>query len=193
MIDVYRLTRVESPPGQKESTMELDGLTAAYADLYPRIFNYVMRTVMNRAVAEDIVADTFVKALAKWSSFENRGAGPEAWLYRIASNTMMDYYRRRRKEKEFSETCPPFDELAASGLLPDATLEQYERYCALHKALEKLKPTYRLAIVLHYFEEKSVKEVSQAMNCVVPTTKWRLHHGRRQLGAILNKEMSHHE
>ena len=59
--------------------------------------------------------------------------------------------------------------------------------------MARLKDTYRVALVLHYFERKPLKEVARIVGCTLSTTKWRVHRARKQLGAILATEMEHHE
>lgn len=171
-----------------------DGQTfaAIYEQHYSRIFNYVMRSVMNISVAEDIVSEAFLKALHGSSAYKGGPARMQAWLYRIATNAMADHFRRSARESRLAFSQATFEELCERGVVvsPGVSegLEEFERYQALHHALRRLKDIYRLTIILYYFEEKSLTEVAQILNCTLVAAKWRLHRARKQLGAILEME-----
>ena len=168
-----------------------------YEQYYGRIFNYVMRSVMSNSLAEDIVSETFLKALR---GFPRYRGGPErllGWLYRIATNTLLDHYRRSKKEKSQLFLEATGEILVGQGLVaaddPRMAHERVECYQELHRAIQRLKDIYRVTIVLHYFEERSVKEIAETLRCTRVTVKWRLHHARKQLAVILEKENAHHE
>lgn len=165
---------------------------AIYELHYSRIFNYVMRTVMNISVAEDIVSEAFLKALHGLSGYKGGPARMQAWLYRIATNAMTDHFRRSARESRLAFSRATLDELSERGVVafPGASgrLEDFERYQALHHALRQLDDIYRLTIVLYYFEEKRLKEVARILDCTLVAAKWRLHRARKQLGAILDME-----
>jgi RNA polymerase sigma-70 factor (ECF subfamily) len=177
--------------------MERDGnaeqtFVAIYEQHYSRIFNYVMRSVMNVSVAEDIVSETFLKALHGLPGHKGGPAKVQAWLYRIATNAMTDHFRRSARETRLGFSHVSLDELSERGVVasPGASgrLEDFERYQTLHHALRQLDDIYRLTIILYYFEEKRLKEVARILDCTLVAAKWRLHRARRQLGAILDME-----
>ncbi len=190
--------RVEAK-GNVMTELERETYTFAtlYEEHYPRIFNYVMRSVMNVTVAEDIVSEAFARALHGLPDYKGGRAQFQAWLYRIATNVMMDHFRRSAKEKQLQSGHVTFEELSERGLVPSPVvqpgLDQFERYQALHRALLQLDDIYRLTIVLYYFEQKRLKEVAGILNCTVVAVKWRLHRARKQLGAILDVEEIHYE
>ena len=72
---------------------------SAFAEIYERfyqgIFNYVFYRVTEEALAEDITAEVFVKALEAIDGYEFRGVPFSAWLYRIANNMVTDHFRRK--------------------------------------------------------------------------------------------------
>lgn len=80
------------------------GDTEAFGQIYDRyygpVFAYIFRQVGTRMDAEDITAGVFLSALRNIGSFKWKGLGLEAWLFRIARNNVIDYYRRMGRAKE---------------------------------------------------------------------------------------------
>ena len=170
---------------------------AAFARLYdryyPRIFNYVMRTLMNVEAAEDVTSETFLKALRSLHRFKGTKGSFSAWLYRIASNAMMDHFRRNARnpvavEDEYLQNGRLFKNAAAYLKHPDEQAQELEEYRNLHRAIRKIQPKYQQALILFYFEEKSHKEIARILNCSAVLSKWRLHQARKVLAAQLANE-----
>ena len=160
---------------------------------YPVIFNYVMRTVMNVAAAEDITSETFFRALRSFESQKKPDSfGP--WIYRIATNTMMDHFRSRRYDRAADSASVDLHGLCSTGSEIDSSLEDTERFQKVHQAIRTLKPGLQLVVMLFYFEKKSHREIAAIMNCQVVTIKWRLHRARQLLAkqlAAFRKEIAH--
>jgi RNA polymerase sigma-70 factor, ECF subfamily len=170
-----------------------DAFTTLYQLHYPRVYSYVMRTLMNVPATEDVVSETFLKVLKGLNHYKQREARFESWLYRIATNAMMDHFRRKRREPVPAGDLGWTKEPTNVKMTPGADLEQVERYEALHGAIRKLKDIYRVTLVLHYFEEEPLKEVARITECTLATAKWRLYRARKQLGRILDKEALSYE
>ncbi len=156
-----------------------------YQIYYPRLFRYIMRTVMNVTLAEDIVAETFLKIIQALPTFRGDLRQFSSWAYRIATNCMMDEFRRRRREYPVEDMEIDYPRLAGRRLIaettPSSELEQMERYAQVHQAIRKLKPVYQVAIILYYFEDKSYGEIAQIVRRPAATVRWRLHHARKRL------------
>ena len=186
MVDDAPADAAHREPRRPRGDPDLDGFEFLYKKLYGPIFNYVMRTVMDATAAEDIVSETFLKALQGYRAFTPRGGGGEAWIYRIATNAMLDHFRRRKRAPVVSADSVSYGRLEAQGIIagdaPDAA-DRYEEYQRLHRAMESLKTTYRIALVLFYFEGKSIKEIAAIQRCTTVTARWRHHHARKLLAA----------
>ena len=165
---------------------------AAFAELYdmyyPRIFNFIMRTVMQVDIAEDIASETFLKAMRGIARFNANSGNFTSWIYRIAANATTDHFRKNSREVLIEEPTT-FDVLMEKDLLNQTSarhkLEKFEQYQELHEAICQLKPDYRMAVNLYYFEEKSQKEIAAILGCTTMTVKWRLHHARKKLAGLL--------
>jgi RNA polymerase sigma-70 factor (ECF subfamily) len=183
-------TGAAAPAAERPAATRPVDFAALYDQYYPRVFSYVMRTLMNRPAAEDVTSEAFFRALRQFATFDPRRAPFSAWIYRIATNAMRDHFRKNRK----MVTLEAGDE-ALEGLLARQSeavsaarqLEQAEAYTELHREIRQLKPLYRMAIVLFYFEGKNIQEIARIQGTFAPTVRWRLHRARRQLALQLNQ------
>ncbi|MBI4787570.1 MAG: sigma-70 family RNA polymerase sigma factor [Chloroflexi bacterium] len=161
-----------------------DGFGDLFDAHYERIYAYAYRRVGSRPAAEDIAACTFEDALRGIQRVRWRGRPIIAWLYRIASRRVADYYRQAK------EDAPLEAELV--GAADDGALEQAERQAAVRAGLGKLNPTDREIIQLAYFDECETAEIAALLNCTANVVYVRLHRALRKLRAILqgaNDEM----
>ena len=78
----------------KAAQQDLSRFAELYESNFHRVYGYVIRRVRDRAIAEDLTADVFQKALAAFPNFDWRGIPFSAWLIRIAANVMTDEWRR---------------------------------------------------------------------------------------------------
>ena len=146
------------------------------------------RLTKNTAEAEDLVQDTYVKAMRARRQFE-AGTNMRAWLLRILTNTFINRYRRGGLEKSVIEG-PDADPLAdgwigASTLAgmrdPESQALRPVLEREISTALNELPDEFRLAVVLADVEELSYREISDIMGCPIGTVMSRLHRGRRLL------------
>jgi len=122
-----------------------------YAD---RIYAFVSRRTGNRATAEDITSHVFGQALSTIGRFEWRGLPVSAWLFRIASNAIADYWRERSRNAD--EPVPD---------VPDPReLADIDRRITLYQQVERLPDLQRHVIRMRFVEERSIREVAAALN-----------------------------
>ena len=135
---------------------------ARFADLYEinfeRVYAFVARRVCDRDAAEDLTSEVFHKALANLRRFEWRGAPFAAWLLRIAANAITD--RAGRAGKELAVDDPP--ELGADATA-DIDLEEVERRARVFRLVDELPPDQRRVVAMRFAEEKSIREIAQAL------------------------------
>ncbi len=133
------------------------GLYDAYVD---RIYRFVYMYVEDKQAAEDITSETFLKAWEKITQFEMRGLPLGVWLFRIARNAVMDYYRKHRT------TMPLIlHEAAAPDLVLNAAEEAETRLESqrVRAALHQLTEDQRQVLILKFTEGLSTEEVAQVM------------------------------
>ncbi len=106
--------------------------------------------------AEDLTENIFLKAWEGLNGFQDEGAPFEAWLFRIARNSVIDYYRTQKKYVQLEA----ITELEDNNLSPLDYTELKLTYEAALRALEKLSDAYKEIIILKFVEEKTNEEVS---------------------------------
>jgi len=160
----------------------------------PSLMSVALRLTRNQAESEDLVQDTFMKAVRAEGSFA-AGTNMKAWLLKILTNTFINRYRRGHLERAIIDgpEAGPLSvgwmstaSLAASGYVESRVLEPMVRG-EIKRALDALPEEFRLAVVLCDVEELSYKEVSEIIGRPIGTVMSRLHRGRRLLKAQLTE------
>ena len=149
------------------------------------LFATAMRLTRNRADAEDLVQDTFVKAFRHAGQFKP-GTNLRAWLYTILHNTWRN--RRRDASRDTVEVDSDQVERAAAGGGGGEPVETPERILMrstldadLQAALDELPDAFRQAVWLRDVEEFSYAEIAEMLNVPIGTVMSRISRGRRML------------
>jgi RNA polymerase sigma-70 factor (ECF subfamily) len=192
--DLAGTTRLE--PDRERALVERSRFDAsAFGELYdfylPRIYGFVARRVGERAVAEDLTATTFERALGtiRRGDFRNESFG--GFLYRVASNAVVDHVRRNRRTIPLAEPADGRghgrDELAGDDAATAAFAAALDRD-VLRRALVNLPESHRRLIVLKFFDGLELDELCAALGCSRTTFAVKLHRALRALRAAVNQE-----
>ncbi|QWW20324.1 sigma-70 family RNA polymerase sigma factor [Schaalia sp. 19OD2882] len=182
-----------SSPNQPSTDTDGDALFEAEAlPLLDQIFGAAMGMTRNRADAEDLTQETFLKAYTKFHQF-TPGTNLKAWLYRILTNTYISQYRKDRRSPRRASTDTVEDwqlaEAAAhSGTpLPSTEVEALERMpdAQVRLALESLSEDHRLVVLLADVEGLKYREVAEMLDVPIGTVMSRLHRARKALREVL--------
>lgn len=180
------------PPTDAELVRDaLAGSQAAYRTLVTRYasaaVNVAARLVHDRAVAEELAQDAFVRAFARLDSYD-----PErkfsAWFFRVLHNLVIDHLRRRRVDTVSLDALTadgyqgPMD---ASTTSPEDELERRGLAVALEDALSRLRREYREVVVLRYQQGLTVEEIAEALGLPEGTVKTFLHRARKEMAGLL--------
>jgi RNA polymerase sigma-70 factor (ECF subfamily) len=164
------------------------GEPAAFAEIYdrhhPAIYCYVFFRVGDKAVAEDLAGEVFVRLVEKIDQFTHRGRPLLAWLYTIACNLVMDYHRRNGKA-----TMGSLDEGAmAESIGPeDATsLTRSQRRVAA--ALQELTEEQRQVVLLKLFEGLNNQTVATIVDKPIGAVKSLQHRGLAGLRRVFERQ-----
>ena len=137
-----------------------------------RVFAICLGTVGNRADAEDIAQQAFLKGYAEIGQLRS-GQRFEPWIVRIAKNLCIDFFRREKRKTN------GFYEVADNG--SNASKE----YPELTAALTKLPQQYRVILLLYYFDGQSTESISQVLGTSRRAVHTRISRARKQLRQIL--------
>lgn len=158
-----------------------DPIQRCFDESYARLVRQLYGVCGDRAEAEDVVAEAFVRAVSKRRTFE-RLDSPEAWLRTVAVNIARS--RHRRKVLGEKLMFRSHDEEAAPR---DAVDDRGDRLDVV-AALRRLPQEQREALALHYLADLPVAEVAETVGAPVGTVKARLSRGRTALAAVMTAD-----
>lgn len=135
---------------------------ARFAELYEnnfdRVYAFIARRVRDRNEAEDLTSEVFHQALAGLPRFEWRGVPFAAWLFKIATNAVIDRSKRAAKEREV-----PAD-LDSSAQASSKEIEvEIEQRARLYQLVDRLPVDQRRVIGMRFAEEKSIRDIANVL------------------------------
>ena len=157
-----------------------------------QLYSAALRMTRNRADAEDLVQETYLRAYKGFGNFE-AGTNLRAWLFRILTNTYINSYRakqRRPQETELNEVEDLYLYRKISGVeqasrSAEDTLFDLFTDDEVKAALENLPEQFRLPVLLADVEEFSYKEIAEMLDIPMGTVMSRLHRGRKAMQKAL--------
>jgi RNA polymerase sigma-70 factor, ECF subfamily len=146
-----------------------------------RLFRFAFRMLQDRSEAEDAVQETFVRAYRALPGYRPDGFF-SSWIYRIVLNEC----RRRLRSKRPTANLEVAEATPSKAPGPQSVVMTGERNRLLRQAVNELPEHYRLVMMLFYFEEMSVDQISKTLGASVSAVKVRLHRGRERLATRLD-------
>lgn len=128
--------------------------TKIYEDYSLKVRNFILSKVNDFNLAEDLTSDVFLKVYKNIDKFDSKKSSMSTWIFTIARNTLIDYYRTRKVEAELPE---------------DLTYDVEEDICnednlkLLKEGLKELSEKERTIILLHYYSKMTLKDVAKKM------------------------------
>ena len=154
--------------------------SALYEHYYDSIFRYVSFRTGSVADAEDITAEVFVRMIESIHRFKWKGYPFSSWLFRIAHNLVVDFYRKKGRRKTVSlENAPPIMETVVFDA--DARMDIELTMGEVRRAMECLTDLQREAITLRFAAGLSVAETARAMGKKDNAVKALQHAGLKKL------------
>ncbi|MFN8449643.1 MAG: sigma-70 family RNA polymerase sigma factor [Anaerolineae bacterium] len=171
---------------ERARALDEAALAAIFDAHYNAIYRYIYLHIGHTETAEDLSAQVFRRLLEKL----REGAGPDrylkAWLFRVASNLIVDETRRAQHRHHL-----PLDEdLSADGATPEDTAQQALLLAQLRAALDTLTPPQRSAIILRYLMDMPNEEIAEIMGMTIGAVKAQQHRGLAALRARMSEEDS---
>jgi RNA polymerase sigma-70 factor (ECF subfamily) len=169
-----------------------EGLVARHQD---RVYRLARRLTGDRADAEEVVQDTFLRVHRRLGTFRGEALF-STWLYRIATNSALMLRRRqaRRRTEPLEGYLPTFDREGrhardvdhARAAQADELLDRARLARQARAALDRLPPSYRAPFVLRDLEELTTAEVAAVLGLTAATVRQRVHRARLMLRGYLS-------
>jgi len=147
------------------------------------VFNYVMRLVGDRALAEDLTQEVFIRVFQGLPKFSLRSKFT-TWLFQVTKNRVLDELRaseRRPRALVALDDAPPLEVL-------DAPAEQVETIEALWAAVDGLNTDLKMALLLRDVVGLSYNEIADSLDTTLATVKWRIFKAREEVQLALARE-----
>lgn len=162
--------------------------TPALAEIYDcyaeSIYRYLYRYLGNAHLAEDLTSEVFLKLLQALGTSQAPRDQLKGWLYRVAHNLAMDWFRQRAK----GEPLPLDEELVSDSASPAAMVEEHQDQHRLRQAIRQLTPSQQQVILLRFGEGLKIKQVGQLMGKSEGSIKLIQYRALKRLRKILERE-----
>ena len=156
--------------------------------LFDQLYNFACWLTQDRTEAEDLVQETYVKALRGFSSFQP-GTNFRAWIYRILRNTFLTSRAGLKATAMVPLDAEDADELPAGSDTPETVLISSSEHQLLQEAMEALPVHFREILLLAETEEMSYQEISETLSIPAGTVMSRLSRARKALRKILTPKL----
>lgn len=163
----YEATILACAQGQRPA------LRALYAQESPRLLAVVLRIVQNRALAEDIVHDAFIKIWTQAAQYQPELGAARGWIYTITRNLALNalQYSQRQIGVDTSELIDLADRLVEHDGATNTDTHHGQDSERLHGCLEQLEPQPKQCLLYAYVEGYTQNEIAQRLNQPLGTVK----------------------
>jgi RNA polymerase sigma-70 factor (ECF subfamily) len=162
-----------------------------------RIYNICYRFTGSAEEAEDLAQEVFIRVYRTLSSYDPAKASFMTWVATVTRNLLVDHFRKRKQDRvtESLDAAPAreaegvtlAEQLQDTALPPDARLHARETQEMVHRALQKLSPDLREAVILRDLQDMDYREIAQVLRVPEGTVKSRINRGRTELARLLSR------
>ncbi len=177
------------------------GEAAAWEEIvqryHRRIYNICYRFSGSQDQAQDLTQEVFIKMYGSLKSYDSQRAAFMTWMTTITRNLLVDYFRKSKQERmtdsldaapsEHEDAMPLSERIPDKALPPDARVQSRETKEAVHRALQKLSPDLREAVILRDLQDMDYREIATVLRVPEGTVKSRINRGRAELARLLQR------
>ncbi|MEH6941017.1 RNA polymerase sigma factor [Bacillus sp. JJ722] len=160
-----------------------DRIIEIYKSFYLDVYRFLICFSGNQNDAEDMTQEVFIRVLNNLSNY-NSNQNLKTWIFSIAKHVAIDHHRRNRFTSLFKKAF--FNQLTSIDLQPNELIEQNEIKQIVHEAIAKLKPHYRIIIILRGINDFSIKETAKILQCSEAKVKVNYHRALKELKRKIN-------
>ena len=179
----------------------LAGDTSAWEEIvrrhHRRIYNLCYRFAGSAEDAQDLTQEVFIRMYRTLKSYDLQRGAFMTWVTTITRNLLVDHFRKSKQQRltdsldtvssEHEDAMPLSERIEAKGLPPDARVQGRETREMIHRALQKLSPELREAVILRDLQDMDYREIAVALKVPEGTVKSRINRGRAELGRLLQR------
>jgi len=162
-----------------------------------RIYNICYRFAGTGDDAQDLTQEVFIKMYRTLNSYDvDRGAFM-TWVTTMTRNLLVDHFRKTKQDRvtdsideapsEHEDAMPLSDRIQDKSAPPDARVQSRETSETVHRALEKLSPELREAVILRDLQDMDYREIATVLKVPEGTVKSRINRGRAELARLLQR------
>lgn len=162
-----------------------------------RIYNICYRFAGSSDDAQDLTQEVFIKVYRTLSSYDSEKAAFMTWVTTVTRNLLVDHFRKTKQDRltdsldnspsEHEDSQPLSEQIPDQTAPPDATVQSRETRETVHKALQKLSPELREAVILRDLQDLDYREIAVALKVPEGTVKSRINRGRAELARLLQR------
>jgi len=166
----------------------MDSLNEQFSQIYDqyidKIYRFIYLKVNSQEIAEDITSKVFLKG---FEAYKNQDSikNPGAFLYQIARNSVIDYYREKGRTKTISADDSP--EIADPGTNAQDKAILSADINIIKKSIEKLDKEHQDIIIWHYLEDMPIAEIAKLIDKPAGTVRVMMHRGLKELKGLINE------
>lgn len=161
---------------------DADAFGVLYEQYAEVIFRYVYSHLENRLDAEDLTEDIFLRAWRALPKYDERGLPFSAFLFRIARNSLIDYYRQHKNVQSIEDI-----ELQSHEIGPEEAVAERINNADLRKTIAELREDYRTVLIFRFLSGLSPEETAQVMQRSVGAVRVLQHRALSALKDMLER------
>lgn len=148
------------------------------------IYRYLYRYLGNADLAEDLTSEVFLRLLQALGTSRAPRDRLRGWLYRVAHNLAMDWFRQQAK----GTAVPLNEELTTDGVSSLDSLQKRQSHQRLREAISQLTPSQQQVVLLRFGEDLKLKEIGQTLGKSEGSVKLIQHRAIKRLRKLLERE-----
>jgi len=162
-----------------------------------RIYNICYRFAGTSDDAQDLTQEVFIKMYRTMGSYDVERGAFMTWVTTMTRNLLVDHFRKTKQDRvtdsldgassEHEDSMPLSDKIQDKGPAPDSKVQSRETSETVHRALEKLSPELREAVILRDLQDMDYREIAAVLKVPEGTVKSRINRGRAELARLLQR------
>ena len=154
-----------------------------------RVYNLCYRFTGNRATAEDLSQEVFIRVYRTLPSYQSTQGAFATWLTSVTRNLLVDHYRRTRRDRltDSIDSLPQLGQQPSPTRTPDRLAQATELSARVQLGLARLSPELREAVILRDLQGLEYAEIRAVLQVPEGTVKSRINRGRIELARILEE------